>query len=65
MEKLAHILQEYPELAVFLTLALGFIFGHIKINTFKIGVVLGTLIVGGGNRSIGYHSSFDSKSHFF
>jgi putative transport protein len=48
MEKLAHILQEYPELAVFLTLTLGFIFGHIKINTFKIGVVLGTLLVGGG-----------------
>ncbi|WP_281324178.1 hypothetical protein [Flavobacterium sp. IMCC34518] len=46
MEKLAHILQEYPELVVFLTLALGFIFGHIKIVTIKIGVVLGTLLAG-------------------
>ena len=46
MEKVAHILQEHPELAVFLTLSLGFAFGHIKIGTFKIGVVLGTLFAG-------------------
>jgi putative transport protein len=46
MEKIAHILQEHPELAVFLTLSLGFALGHIKIGTFKIGVVLGTLFAG-------------------
>lgn len=46
MENFAHILQEHPELAVFLTLSLGFAFGHIKIGTFKIGVVLGTLFAG-------------------
>jgi putative transport protein len=46
MEKVAHILQEHPELAVFLTLSLGFALGHIKIGTFKIGVVLGTLFAG-------------------
>jgi len=40
------ILQEHPELAVFLTLAFGFALGHIKIGTFKIGVVLGTLFAG-------------------
>ena len=46
MEKVAHILQGHPELAVFLTLSLGFALGHIKIGTFKIGVVLGTLFAG-------------------
>lgn len=46
MEKIAHILQQHPELAVFLTLSLGFALGHIKIGSFKIGVVLGTLFAG-------------------
>jgi len=46
METIVHVLQSYPELAVFLTLALGFSMGHIKIGTFKIGVVLGTLLAG-------------------
>jgi putative transport protein len=40
------ILREHPELAIFLSLALGFLLGHIKIGTFKIGVVLGTLFAG-------------------
>ncbi|AOW11472.1 aspartate-alanine antiporter [Flavobacterium gilvum] len=46
MEEIAHILRQHPELAVFLTLSLGFALGHIKIGTFKIGVVLGTLFAG-------------------
>lgn len=46
MESFAHILRDHPELAVFLTLSLGFALGHLKIGTFKIGVVLGTLFAG-------------------
>jgi putative transport protein len=46
MTSFTKILQEHPELAVFLTLAFGFALGHIKIGTFKIGVVLGTLFAG-------------------
>jgi putative transport protein len=46
MTSFTKILQEHPELAIFLTLALGFALGHIKIGTFKIGVVLGTLFAG-------------------
>lgn len=46
MESFARILRDHPELAVFLTLSLGFALGHIKIGTFKIGVVLGTLFAG-------------------
>ncbi|WP_125723494.1 aspartate-alanine antiporter-like transporter [Flavobacterium ustbae] len=40
------ILRANPELALFLCLALGFLIGRIKIGTFKIGVVLGTLFSG-------------------
>lgn len=40
------ILRAHPELALFLCLALGFLIGRIKIGTFKIGVVLGTLFSG-------------------
>lgn len=46
MEKIAQLLQQHPELAVFLTLSLGFALGQIKIGSFKIGVVLGTLFAG-------------------
>ncbi|WP_264563489.1 aspartate-alanine antiporter [Flavobacterium sp. N3904] len=46
MLSFTNILREHPELAVFLTLAFGFAMGHIKIGTFKIGVVLGTLFAG-------------------
>jgi putative transport protein len=40
------ILQQYPELALFLTLALGFAIGKISIGNFKVGAVLGTLFAG-------------------
>ncbi|HSB36844.1 MAG TPA: aspartate-alanine antiporter, partial [Thermoanaerobaculia bacterium] len=39
-------LRQNPELAVFLTLALGFLVGHIRFGTFKLGNVVGTLLAG-------------------
>ena len=39
-------LRNNPELAIFLTLAIGFVIGRIKIGSFKFGNVLGTLIAG-------------------
>jgi putative transport protein len=39
-------LRENPELAVFLTLALGFIVGRIRIGSFTLGNVVGTLLAG-------------------
>ena len=39
-------LRSHPELAVFLTLAIGFVIGRIRIGSFKFGNVLGTLIAG-------------------
>jgi putative transport protein len=39
-------LRHNPELAVFLTLALGFFIGRIKIGSFSLGTVVGTLLAG-------------------
>ncbi|MGH7342037.1 MAG: aspartate-alanine antiporter, partial [Candidatus Rokuibacteriota bacterium] len=39
-------LREHPELAVFLTLAAGFVIGRIRIASFRLGNVIGTLIAG-------------------
>ncbi|MGM9988003.1 MAG: aspartate-alanine antiporter [Bacillaceae bacterium] len=41
-----HSLKTYPELALFLTLAIGYAVGKIQIGTFKIGSVTGVLITG-------------------
>jgi putative transport protein len=46
MNSFIEILQQYPELALFLVLALGFAIGKISIGSFKVGAVLGTLFAG-------------------
>src|SRR2546429_3887363 len=39
-------LRHTPELAIFLTLALGFFIGRLRIGTFSLGTVVGTLLAG-------------------
>jgi putative transport protein len=39
-------LRNHPELAVFMTLAVGFLLGRLKIGSFTLGTVLGTLLAG-------------------
>jgi putative transport protein len=39
-------LRHNPELAIFLTLALGFLIGRLKIGSFSLGTVVGTLLAG-------------------
>ena len=46
MNYFIHALREHPELAVFLTLALGFAIGRIKIGSFGLGTIVGTLLAG-------------------
>jgi putative transport protein len=41
-----HALRDNPELAIFLTLALGFAFGRLRLGTFRLGNVVGTLLAG-------------------
>ncbi|MCX6550181.1 MAG: aspartate-alanine antiporter [Acidobacteria bacterium] len=39
-------LRENPELAIFLTLAVGFVIGRIRLGSFSLGNVVGTLLAG-------------------
>ena len=46
MDYLVKALQEHQELAIFVCLAVGFLIGRIKIGTFSLGTVVGTLLAG-------------------
>ena len=46
MKYLFNTLREHPELALFLTLALGFLLGRIRLGKFQVGNVVGTLVAG-------------------
>src|SRR5947209_5590308 len=46
MDYLIHALREHQELAVFLTLAVGFLIGRLRIGTFTLGTAVGTLLAG-------------------
>jgi putative transport protein len=46
MSYLTHALREHQELAIFLTLAIGFLIGRVKIGSFSLGTVVGTLLAG-------------------
>ncbi len=39
-------LRENPELAIFLTLSIGFVIGRVRIGSFRLGNVVGTLLAG-------------------
>ena len=39
-------LRENPELAIFLTLAIGFLIGRVRVGSFSLGTVVGTLLAG-------------------
>src|ERR1051325_3913846 len=46
METIKNLLQKYPEIAVFLTLSLGFLIGKRQFGKFSLGVVTSTLLAG-------------------
>jgi putative transport protein len=46
MEPFYDILRKNPELAIFLTLAIGFYIGQLKVGGFSIGSVTGVLLTG-------------------
>src|SRR4051812_43220251 len=46
MDWLSSTLKSYPEIAIFLTLGLGFWIGNLKVGKFSLGVVTSTLLVG-------------------
>ena len=46
MDYVVTALREHPELAIFLTLAVGFFLGRLRIGSFSLGTVVGTLLAG-------------------
>lgn len=46
MDYFIKALQQNPELAIFLALAIGFLIGRVKIGGFSLGTVVGTLFAG-------------------
>jgi len=46
MDYFVKALQEHQELAIFICLAVGFLIGRIKIGSFSLGTVVGTLLAG-------------------
>ena len=58
-------LRDYVEIAIFLTLGLGFWFGRLKFGSFSLGVVTSTLLAGILIGQIGIEISPHVKSTFF
>jgi putative transport protein len=46
LQYVAESLRRNPELAIFLTLALGFVLGNLRLGAFHLGNVVGTLLAG-------------------
>ena len=58
-------LRSYVEIAIFLTLAIGFWVGRLRVGTFSLGVVTSTLLAGVLIGQIGIEISPHVKSTFF
>lgn len=65
MHWLVGTLRSYPELAIFLTLGLGYWIGNLKVRGFSLGAVTGTLLMGVLVGQFGITVSPDVKSVFF
>jgi putative transport protein len=65
MRWLIETLQRYPEVAIFLALAVGFAIGGIKLGKFSLGNVTGVLIAGVLIGQISISISPDVKAVFF
>jgi putative transport protein len=65
MEPFYDILRKYPELAIFLSLAIGFYIGRLKVGGFSIGSVTGVLLTGLAIGQLGIPISPAIKSVFF
>ncbi len=65
MDWLVHTLRQYPELAIFLTLGLGYFIGKKKFGNFSLGAVTGTLLAGVVIGQLNITISPNVKSVFF
>jgi putative transport protein len=65
MDWLVKTLQTYPEIAIFLALAIGFLIGPLKLGRFSLGNVTAVLLAGVLIGQLGIQISPNVKSVFF
>ena len=65
MEFVSRILEAAPVLAIFVSVALGYLIGKIKIGRFVLGGIAGTLIVGVVVGQLGVNVDDNIKNIFF
>ena len=53
MDYIVSALRQNPELAIFLTIAIGFLIGRVRFGSFSLGIVVGCLLAGGARSSWG------------
>lgn len=65
MDYVTSALRENPELAIFLTIAVGFLLGQLKLGTFSLGTVVGCLLAGVAIGQLNVNVSPTVKAVFF
>jgi len=65
MEYVTSALRENPELAIFLTIAVGFLIGQLKAGSFSLGIVVGCLLAGVAIGQLNINVSPTVKAVFF
>jgi putative transport protein len=61
----AGLLRHYPEVTFFLVLGLGYLLGKVKLGSFTLGAVTGTLLAGVAIGQLGVQVSGEVKQCFF
>ncbi len=65
MQGLVGVLREHPEVTFFLVLGIGYALGKLKLGSFTLGAVTGTLLAGVAVGQLGVHVSGEVKQCFF
>jgi putative transport protein len=65
MQALVGVLREHPEVTFFLVLGIGYALGKLRLGTFTLGAVTGTLLAGVAVGQLGVQVSGEVKQCFF
>ncbi len=65
MQAFAALLREHPEVTFFLVLGIGYVLGKVRLGSFTLGAVTGTLLAGVAIGQFGVQISSEVKQCFF
>jgi putative transport protein len=65
IEAFTGILRQHPEVTFFLVLGIGYVLGKVKLGSFTLGAVTGTLLAGVAVGQLGVQVSGEVKQSFF